>query len=154
MQRARSDSGRRLGTGPSGNGFNNPGTGWAGGPAAGSPNPEAVRQLRGEVRQRLQEERDLRGELSREGLSVEELDRAIAQLAAMDDQRAYADWDELQHLQAAIVDRLKEFEFSLRQTIEGDDARKRFLSGTGEVPPAYREMVERYYRELSEGSQR
>ena len=107
-----------------------------------------------EVRQRIQEARELRSELSGQGLSVEELDRAIAQLAAMDDQRVYADWDELQHIQSAIVDRVKEFEFSLRQTVEGEAAKKLFLSGSGDVPPAYREMVERYYRELSEGSRR
>jgi hypothetical protein len=144
-------SGRRLGQGPGGTGFNNPGTGWSnGGPAAGSPDPEAVRQLRSEVRQRIEEARELRGTLAEQGLAVQELDRAIAQLAEMDDQRVYADWDELQHLQAAVVDRLKEFEFTLRQTVEGGKARQLFLSGSGDVPPAYREMVERYYRDLSD----
>jgi hypothetical protein len=102
------------------------------------------------VRQRIEEARELRGTLAEQGLAVEELDRAIAQLAEMDDQRVYADWDELQHLQAAVVDRLKEFEFTLRQTIEGSKARQLFLSGSGDVPPAYREMVERYYRDLSD----
>lgn len=145
------EAGRRLGEGPSGLGFGSPGTGWSnGGPRPGSPDPEAIRQLRAETAQRLQEARELRRELAELGVSTEDLDRAIAELARLDDQRVYADWEELEHIQAAIVERVKEFEFELRQTIEGEETRKLFLSGSGEVPPAYRELVERYYRELSE----
>ena len=148
-----SESGRRLGTGPGGSGFGTPGTGWSNGaPSPGSPDPEAVRQLRAEARQRVQEARELRRELAELGVNTEDLDRAIAELGRMDDQRVYADWEELEHIQAAIVERMKEFEFDLRQTLEGEQTRKLFLSGSGEVPPAYREMVERYYRELSEQS--
>jgi hypothetical protein len=34
--------------------------------------------------------------------------------------------------------------------VRGDEVRRLFLSGSGEVPPEYRELVDRYYRELSE----
>ena len=150
-----SESGRRLGTGPGGNGFGTPGTGWSNGaPAAGSPDPEAVRQLRAEARQRVQEARELRRELAELGVNTEDLDRAIAELGRMDDQRVYADWEELEHIQAAIVERMKEFEFDLRQTLEGEQTRKLFLSGSAAVPQGFRELVEQYYRELSEGTSR
>ena len=35
-------------------------------------------------------------------------------------------------------------------TIKGDEIRRLFLSGTGDVPSEYRELVERYYRDLAE----
>lgn len=146
-------AGGRLGGGPGADGRGRVGLGWSNGaPAPGSPDAEAVRQLRAEARQRLADARELRQELAEQGLDTGELDAAISQLQRLDDPGSYAGWDELEHIQAAIVDRVKEFEFSLRQTIEGEQTRRRFLSGSGEVPPEYREAVERYYRELSEGA--
>ena len=137
--------------GASRGGYATPGTaGSAGRPGAGSPDPEAVRQLRAEARQRIAEARELREELSGMGMPTEELDRALGEMGRLDDQGTYADWEDLAHIQSAIVDRMKEFEFGLRRTIEGERTRQRFLSGSGEVPAEYREMVERYYRELAE----
>src|SRR5690606_22155045 len=110
--------GGRLGGGPGADGRGRVGLGWSNGaPAPGSPDAEAVRQLRAEARQRLADARELRQELAEQGLDTGELDAAISQLQRLDDPGSYAGWDELEHIQAAIVDRVKEFEFSLRQTI-------------------------------------
>ena len=40
----------------------------------------------------------------------------------------------------------------LRQAVGVDEERKLFLSGSGAVPQGFRELVEQYYRELSEGN--
>jgi len=38
--------------------------------------------------------------------------------------------------------------------VREEEARRLFLSGSSEVPPGYRELVEQYYRELSERPRR
>ena len=53
-----------------------------------------------------------------------------------------------QQLQQQVVDGLKQFEYALRRQVEGGD-REIFLSGSEDVPPGYRQMVEEYYRSLS-----
>ena len=47
-----------------------------------------------------------------------------------------------------MVQGLKQFEDGLRRQLEGGE-REIFLSGSEDVPPGYREMVEEYYRALS-----
>jgi hypothetical protein len=116
--------------------------------------PGEVRQFRGEVRARIEEARQLRQQLAREGMDVRELDAAIEELRQLDDDRRYADLDELQHIQRSLLDRLKGFEFTLRLHVRGEEARRLFLSGTGGVPPEFQELVEQYYRELSERPRR
>lgn len=128
------------------------GEGW-GGPG-GNFAPEDIRQFRREARQRLEQARELREQLAREGFDVSELDRAIAGLRELDDNRVWADWEELSHLHTSLVDRLKRFEFSLRQEIVGSARERVFLSGGSEVPAEYREMVEEYYRALAEQRRR
>ncbi|NIP60406.1 MAG: hypothetical protein GWM92_18700 [Gemmatimonadetes bacterium] len=43
-------------------------------------------------------------------------------------------------------------EFALRRELQGRDGPAIRLPGPDEVPPEFREMVEEYYRILSEGS--
>jgi hypothetical protein len=56
----------------------------------------------------------------------------------------------LAELQAAIIRDLKEFEYVLRRELVGAEARELLLSGSDEVPPEYRELVEEYYKSLAE----
>jgi hypothetical protein len=146
QQGGQSVDGQGAPGGEQGEGSFGPGGGGGGGPRG--MRPDDARQLRGEIRERLQEAESLRRELAREGVDTRELDRSIAEMRALDDGRVYNDWRALQHLQAAVVERLKQFEFTLRQQVRGDETRRLFLSGSGEVPAGFREMVERYYREL------
>jgi hypothetical protein len=142
-----------------GDGANVGGGGWAdgfdsgnrGGYGAWWDDPNQVRQLRSELRERIAEAEELRRQLIREGFDVSELDQALRELRALDSDRVFEDSGRLSLLQAAVVDRMKQFEFSLFQTVRGDEIRRLFLSGTGDVPPEFRELVERYYRELSDG---
>lgn len=122
-------------------------TGAAGGRAGFSG--EESRQLRGEVRQRLAEAQAVRQQLSREGRDVGDLDEVIRGLRTLEGSAPWGSADDLQRLQSAIVDRLKQYEFGLRRDVLGADRERLFLSGTDEVPEAYRRLVEEYYRALA-----
>jgi hypothetical protein len=111
-----------------------------------------ARQFQKEFGQRRRDAERLRDQLAREGLGVGELERAIGGLRALEDPGTYGDLDEIDELQARIIRGLKEFEFSVRRESSGDDADRLFLSGSDEVSPEYRPLVEEYYRSLSEGS--
>jgi hypothetical protein len=115
-------------------------------------NPETIRQMRNELRQRTNEATQLRDQLRAEGFETAQLDQVIQELRGLDDDRVFEDSGRLPLLQEAVLDKLKQFEFKLYQAIRGDEARRLFFSGNGDVPPEYRELVERYYREMAEGT--
>ena len=73
-------------------------------------------------------------------------------MRALESAGAYDDPEELQRLQASVIDGLKTFEFGLRRRIEGTGRDRPLLSGSDEVPPGYRQLVEEYYRSLSRKS--
>jgi hypothetical protein len=86
--------------------------------------------------------------LAGQGVDVAELDRAIGNLrdlsrpSVLDDPKAAA------ALQSQVLDGLKAFEFALRRTLASDDQRV-LLGRPGEVPPAFRALVEEYYRAIA-----
>jgi hypothetical protein len=112
---------------------------------------EQIRQFRNEMRQQLGDAQRLRQELSREGLDVTGLDRAIEGMRNLEDERIYGDPIGLERLQAAVTNDLKEFEFGLRRQVLGEQDARPSLSGTDEVPEGFRKLVEEYYRSLSRG---
>jgi hypothetical protein len=125
-----------------------------GGGATGAAGPRGIaaddaRQLRGEARQRLTEAQSLRQQLAREGRGVAELDEVIRGLRTLEGGAPWGDAQDLERLQAAIVDRLKQYEFGLRRDVLGADRDRLFLSGSDEVPESYRRLVEEYYRSLA-----
>ena len=83
-------------------------------------------------------------------MDVGDLDGAIRDLERLEGQRLYDDPEEAQRLQEAILRGLKDFEFALRRGLSAELERL-FLSGSDDVPPEYRALVEEYYRALSEG---
>lgn len=128
----------------------------AGGPG-GRPeflDPEAVRQLRREMRERRAEAETLRRALDGTGVDPATLDDLIRRMRALEDERAYGDIRSVQQLQAQLVEGLKEFEYALRRALEGGREEKLFLSGSDEVPPEFRKLVEEYYRSLAGQRQR
>src|SRR5690606_18080340 len=112
--------------------------------------PNQVRQLRSELQQRIQDAEQLRRQLVEDGLPTGDIDRAIQELRARARDDGFTDPTRPPRLQQAVLDRLKQFEFNLYQMLRGDEIRRLFLSGNGEVPPEYRDLVERYYREMSD----
>ena len=113
-----------------------------------------TREFKETVQARLRADRKYRKELLREGvecLLAGDLDtgRAILRdLRMLDTDQAFTDPSNLQALQAAALDKLKKFEFSLRKKAEGGDQRLS-LSGSDEVPAGFRSQIEEYYRSLA-----
>ncbi len=112
--------------------------------------PGDIRQFRNEFGRRREDAERLRDELRRDGVDVGELDAAVRDLGRLESQRLYDDPEEMQRLQEAILRGLKDFEFALRRGLSAELERL-FLSGSDDVPPEYRALVEEYYRALSEG---
>ena len=73
----------------------------------------------------------------------------IDEMRRLESQRTYSDAEELQRLQASVVEGFKNFEFALRRAIEGDVRDRPLLGGSSDVPPEYRKMVEEYYKALA-----
>ena len=92
----------------------------------------------------------LRQRLEQQGFGAEDLDAVIQALRDLDDQRVYADADEIARLQTFVNENLKRFEYRLRREIEGDEADQLFLAGSDEVPSGFRDLIEEYFRSLSQ----
>jgi len=115
----------------------------------GSISPDQVRQFRSEARQRLQDAQQLRDELRRQGIETADLDQVIRDLSALTEERVWGTPKDLEALQAAVVDGVKQFEYRLRRELGMADDQKLLLSGSDEVPEGFRKMVEEYYRALA-----
>ena len=111
--------------------------------------PEDIRQFRGEYRERARELADLRQELAGTGVGIEELDGVIRAMRELDDRRVYDDMEEIIRLQTQILEGVKRFEFGLRRAAGEGDAERLLLSGSDEVPPGFRQLIEEYYRSLA-----
>jgi hypothetical protein len=123
------------------------GSGGDSGAAAGSGDRE--RQLRGEMRRRAGELRDLRRELGREGVDAGPLDEIARRLERIDGTGPIGTPRGLEQLAEAIL-ALKDFEFALRRQMLGDEAAPAVLTAGEDVPAEYRALVEEYYRRLAE----
>jgi hypothetical protein len=55
-------------------------------------------------------------------------------------------------LQANALEKLKNVEFDLRKKSEGQDTTTLSLSGSDEVPSAFRDQIAEYYRSLNKKS--
>ena len=69
-------------------------------------------------------------------------------LRALDNEQSFVDPRSLAALQAAALERLKQFEFGLRKQADGS-AEQLSLSGSDEVPAGFRTAIEEYYRSLA-----
>jgi hypothetical protein len=69
-------------------------------------------------------------------------------LRALDSDRRFGDPLGLARLTAEIVEDLKLLEYALRREAEGGKP-KLYLSGSEELPPGYKALVEEYYRSLA-----
>ncbi|MCZ6918740.1 MAG: hypothetical protein O7I93_18340 [Gemmatimonadetes bacterium] len=115
----------------------------------GGFDPGQVRQYRREFRERLGDLEELRQGLAREGIDVDPLDDVMALLRQLDSRGIFDDPAEIARLQRDVIEGLKEFEYALRRAFQSDDADRLLLSGSDEVPEGFRELVEEYYRSLS-----
>ncbi|UCC81487.1 MAG: hypothetical protein JSW46_10740 [Gemmatimonadota bacterium] len=116
--------------------------------------PGDVRQFRREFRERRAEAERLQESLEAQGIDAGELEAVIDRLGRLESSRVWGDPKGLAELQAEVIQGLKEFEYVLRRQLGGGDERELLLTGSDDVPPGYRELVEEYYKALAEGKQR
>ncbi len=115
--------------------------------------PGDVRQFRREFRERRAEAERLQESLEAQGIDAGELEAIIERLGRLESSRAWGDPRGLAELQAEVIQGLKEFEYVLRRQLGGGE-RELLLTGSDDVPPGYRELVEEYYKALAEGNRR
>jgi hypothetical protein len=110
---------------------------------------EEMRQYQREIRERRTDAEQLRRLLQGQGPGEQDLRRLIEGLRALESPRLFDDPAEFERLRQSVVEGMKQFEYALRRQVQGTDREQLFLSGSDDVPPGYRELVEEYYRSLS-----
>ncbi len=126
-------------------------------PGAGAGTPGGgggVRGMRREARERASELRTLAELVTQAGGDPSDLEAMIAAMRALDRDRTYDDPQEVQRLRSALVESMKQVEFRLRRDFAAEDEEQLLLHSSGDVPEAYRELVEEYFRALSRGGRR
>jgi hypothetical protein len=114
---------------------------------------EELRQLDRELSERQRDAQQLREDLRRQGMDTSQLDAIIGQMRRFNVRGLNQDPLALDALRDAVVEGLRQFEFSLWRQLGGSDQRIR-LSGDDQVPPGYEERVEEYFRELAREGRR
>src|SRR5688572_19604245 len=128
-------------------------TGGEGGPPMGA---EFRGQLSREMRERLNDARALRRELSQRGdVDLDQLDSAIRQMEGIARGiRAGVDPRSERDLRNQVIDGLRNFEFQLGRAFGEAGGERVLVDRAGEVPPEYRKYVEEYYRALGRAKPR
>jgi hypothetical protein len=118
-------------------------------PAGGPPGAQSLGQFGREMRERLSDAQALRRELQRQNLDTRDLDRAIAGMQSLSNDRILADERTAADLRAQTLEHLKAFEFTLRKKLGDTDENRVLLGRTGDVPASFKQYVEEYYRSLA-----
>jgi hypothetical protein len=118
--------------------------------------PGLARQFQREAAERLREAERLRRRLLEEGRTEEArtLGEIIEGLQALAGGAPFADADHAARLQEEIAPGARRLELALRKQILGEEAARSIITGSGEVPDEYRELVDEYFRALSGDRQR
>jgi hypothetical protein len=126
-----------------------------GAPRGGAPSsnggrlsPEDAQQFSREAQQRLNDAEALRREMAKQGIPTAELDRAIDGLRQLADAHVLEDTRTAAELRAKTIEGFKDFEFGLRRRLGEGDSTRVLLERSGDVPPAYKQHVEEYYRSI------
>jgi len=114
--------------------------------------PDDAAQFSREAQQRLNDAEALRRDLARQGVPTKDLDRAIDDLKQLTSPRYLEDSRASADLRARTIEGFKDFEFGLRRRLGDSDSTSVLLERSGDVPPAYRQNVEEYYRSIGKGT--
>ena len=87
--------------------------------------------------------------LEQEAFAAADLRDIIERMRELDNLRNYQDPEEIARLQSFVLEELKRFEYRLRREIS-EESEELFLAGNEEMPAEFRELVEEYFRALSE----
>ncbi|HSG09203.1 MAG TPA: DUF4175 family protein [Longimicrobiales bacterium] len=129
-----------------------------GGATRGDPrqrlSTEEIRQMRREFTERTGQVGALRDQLSEAGRDADELRAVLEAMQRLQREGIYDNPAQVAGLQEEILQSLKRLEFGLRREVEGASDRRAALTGSDDVPDAYRKLVEEYYRKLAGGGGR
>jgi hypothetical protein len=109
---------------------------------------DEIRQARRQAQEWEQDAQALRKALTDAGQPTREFDDIMRAIQNLEAPKAYDDGSNLAALQQAALDKIKKFEFSLRKQVDGGD-QPLSLSGSDEVPAAYRDAISEYYKSLA-----
>ncbi len=113
--------------------------------------PDDAQQFSREAQQRLADAEALRRQLAGTGVPTKELDQAIEGLRQLTNPNYLEDTRSAADLRARTLDGFKDFEFALRRALGQGDSTRVLLERSGDVPAAYRQNVEEYYRAIGRG---
>lgn len=117
--------------------------------AGGPPEGNSLGQFGREMRERLSDAQTLRRDLKRQGMDTRDLDKAIASMQSLANERLLADERTAADLRAQTIENLESFEFMLRKALGAPDDDRVLLGRSGDVPAAFKQYVEEYYRALA-----
>lgn len=129
--------------GPAGGG----GPGGMGGGGQGRLGSADIRQLRREIAERAEDAEAFRRALEASGVSSPQAAALARRLQELASDRNFKDPLGLADLTAQVAGDIKMLEYVLRREADGDRPALQ-LSGSEELPPGYRAMVEEYYKTL------
>ncbi len=130
------------------------GPGVSGGPGRGGRlDSGEARQLRRELTERAGEAEALRRALEESGLPSSQAAGLPQRLQGLASDRNFKDPLGLAELTAQVAEDIKMLEYVLRREADGERPALQ-LSGSEELPPGYRALVEEYYRTLAKKSRK
>ena len=113
-----------------------------------------MRQFKREFRERVSEASGLGEQLLKQKIETPVLKDIIRSLERLDENQLYLKPDGLAQLEGEVLASLKQFEYWLRQKFEGLNEGELFVATPDQVPLRYRDLVEDYFRSLSQSHQR
>ncbi|HQZ18384.1 MAG TPA: hypothetical protein PLD86_16040, partial [Vicinamibacteria bacterium] len=123
------------------------GPGGMGGGGQGRLGSADIRQLRREIAERAQDAEALSRALEASGVSSPQAAALAGRLQGLASDRNFKNPLGLAELTAQVASDIKMLEYVLRREADGDRPALQ-LSGSEELPPGYRAMVEEYYKTL------
>jgi hypothetical protein len=120
--------------------------------AGGDARPNGdTRQLANQARQLATDAQNVKNQLQKAGVAPKDLqpvDDVVKALQNLGNEKNLQNPAGLQELYQTAVDRFKALEFEIRKRTDTSNANL-FLSGSEDVPPSFRSLIEEYYRTLS-----
>ncbi|HEU5218954.1 MAG TPA: hypothetical protein VFU23_09855, partial [Gemmatimonadales bacterium] len=120
-----------------------------GAPANGRIAGGDARQFAREFRLRREAAESLSRALGGRNVDGADLERAIADLKRLESGRPFSDPKDLERLQQAVIEGLKNWEFRLWRVLGQTGGDRPAMGAPAAAPPEYRAMVEEYYRSLA-----
>jgi hypothetical protein len=110
-----------------------------------------MRQLANQARQLADDAQAVRRQLQQAGVPPKDLtpvDDVVKALRDLGDEKKLQNPTGLQQLYQTAVDRFKALEFEIRKRVDTTNEQL-FLSGSEDVPPSFKALIDEYYRVLS-----